>query len=61
MTIHVIRLYSKSLGTLQLADTAYRTRYGAEAELRKSGYADRGRGRWESPKMLAAITELRLL
>ena len=61
MTVHVIRLYSKSLGTLALGSTAFRSRYKAEEELRRSGYSDAGKGRWESPKMMAAITEVKVL
>ena len=48
-------------GTVQLANMAFRTRYGAEEELRKSGYHDVGQNRWESDKMIAAITEVKVL
>lgn len=61
MTVHVIRLYSKSAGTVQLANMAFRTRYGAEEELKKSGYTDVGQNRWESDKMIASITEVKVL
>lgn len=61
MTVHVIRIYSKSAGTVQLANLAFRTRFGAEEELRKSGYHDVGQNRWESDKMIAAITEVKVV
>ena len=32
-----------------------------EEELRKSGYTDVGQNRWESDKMIAAITEVKVL
>ena len=46
---------------MQLANMAFRTRYGAEEELKKSGYTDVGQNRWESDKMIAAITEVKVL
>lgn len=61
MTVHVIRLYSKSVGTVRIANMAFKSRHGAEEELRKSGYVDLGDGKWESPKMMAAITEVKVV